>query len=81
MATGGRVRVVTLTNDDEVLSQAIIADTVAEATVRFGRNADRAALTRKAVEAATELLAKPARVLDFLPSLAVGEVQRGTTAH
>lgn len=81
METKGYVRVVTLTNEDDIVVQAVIADTVAEATMHFGRGADRAALTRKAVEAATDLLTKPAPVLDYLPSLALGDVQRSVAVR
>jgi hypothetical protein len=81
METRTNVRIVTLSSDEEVLVQAVIADTAAEATVLFGHNSDRAALTQKAVEVASELLGRPTRVLDFLPSLAVGEARRGLASR
>jgi hypothetical protein len=60
---------------DRELAFALLAESMPEADRAFGHAADGRLLERYALEVAIDLLSRPARVLDFMPALAVREVR------
>jgi hypothetical protein len=59
---------------DRALAFALVAESMSEADRAFGHATDGRMLERYALEAAIELLSRPAKVLNFMPALAVHDV-------
>lgn len=66
---------------DRELAFALVAESVSEADRAFGHTTDGRLLERYALEAAIDLLSRPAKVLDFMPALAVREVRQSLAAR
>jgi hypothetical protein len=66
---------------DRELAFALVAESVSEADRTFGHATDGRLLERYALEAAIDLLSRPAKVLDFMPALAVREVRQSLAAR
>jgi Protein of unknown function (DUF3562) len=64
---------------DRELARALAADTVGEVRRTCGRQYDARLLERYALEAAIELLSRPAKVLDYLPQFAARRVREALT--
>ena len=63
------------------LAFALVAETMSEAERAFGHTTEGRMLERFALEAAIDLLSRPAKVLDFLPNLAVRVARQSLAAH
>jgi hypothetical protein len=63
------------TPSDRWVALSVVDETLSAAERRFGRKVEGQLLDRYALEAAIELLSSPARIVDFIPDLAVREVQ------
>jgi hypothetical protein len=68
------------TGVDRELAFALVGETMSEAERAFGNKSNGALLERYALEAAIDLLSRPAKVLDFLPALALREVRKAYAA-
>jgi hypothetical protein len=66
---------------DRELAFALVAESMSEADRAFGHATDGRLLERYALESAIDLLSRPARVLDFMPALAVREVRHSLAGH
>jgi hypothetical protein len=66
---------------DRDLAFSLVAETMAEAERAFGQKTDGALLERYALEAAIDLLSRPAKVHDFLPELAIHAARQAQSAR
>ncbi len=60
---------------DRWVALSVVDETLSAAERRFGRVVEGQLLDRFALEAAIDLLSSPARIVDFIPDLAVRQVQ------
>lgn len=66
---------------DRDVAFGLIAETMSHAERAFGSTTHGHLLERYALEAATDLLSRPATVLDFAPELAVHDARRSHAAR
>jgi hypothetical protein len=60
---------------DRWVALSVVDETLSAAERRFGRMVEGQLLDRYALEAAIDLLSSPARIVDFIPDLAVRRVR------